>query len=150
MHGNKKALSFNNWLELPGLPVAEWARRKGCCRRLLDSSRLPLCAWKAYYRDYPKHVGIEENLRLGYHVTSVRHMKIPRSNEETGEYDELAKEEVSSFDEEEYPWEIKGIRSIPDSDVTEEFLIYAKKVVLATGNFLLNFLKCLTRTNQSI
>lgn len=127
MHGSKKALSFNSWLELPGLPLEDWMARRGCCTgRLSETSRLPLAMWKAYYNEYPQLVGLEENLRTGYSVTSVRNL-VTESDEETGE-----KSIVDDAGDVEYPWEIKGDRYGPDGE-PEPFLIRAKKVVLATG-----------------
>ncbi|XP_055354298.1 oxidative stress-induced growth inhibitor 2-like [Paramacrobiotus metropolitanus] len=127
MHGSKKALSFNNWLELPGLPLEEWVTRKGCClrRRFPDNSRLPLAVWKHYYEDYPHEVGLEDSLRTGYYVTSVRNLAA-HGDAETGENVTEDGENLQ------YPWEIKGERIGPDGE-PEAFLIHAKKVVLATG-----------------
>ncbi|OQV23464.1 Oxidative stress-induced growth inhibitor 2 [Hypsibius exemplaris] len=140
MHGSKKALSFNNWLELPGLPVADWAARHGCCRTRLtenNASRLPLVAWKAYYRDYPVQMGLQDSLRTGYQVLSVRNLTLPANDQETGEPggttmavpSEEGALEVSTTT---HPWEIKGVRFAADGE-SEVFVIRAKKVVLATG-----------------
>ena len=136
MHGSKKALSFNNWLELPGLPVADWAARHGCCRnRLTDNgSRLPLAAWKSYYRDYPVQMGLQDSLRTGYQVISVRNVELPTGDAETGESGGSlgAKAEERTAGALAYPWEIKGVRFGADGE-SEVFVIHAKKVVLATG-----------------
>ena len=123
MHGSKKALSFNNWLQLPGLPLKEWMARRGFCARFMDKARLPLAVWKAYYNDYPMQVGLVDNLRTGYTVASVR--KLVKDDEDN-----------SDLEFETYKWEVTGFRIRMDGE-SEPFLVLAKRIVLATGTIFL-------------
>ncbi|KAM9301477.1 oxidative stress-induced growth inhibitor 1 [Gastrophryne carolinensis] len=125
IEGSMITLSRGDWMGLPDLSFKDWMRMK---RRNLRNDRSTAGDILNYYQYFVKNKNLQHNFLPGTVVTSV--VKLNRSKE----YSEETIWSSTNCATDKSVFEVRGFIE-NESGCQQEFCIYAKNVVLATGTF---------------
>ena len=72
MHEDLETVSYGDWMQLPGYPMAQWATDAGLTELATASARLKRRYVARYYEDYVTHEGLADHFQSGWQVVAMR------------------------------------------------------------------------------
>ncbi|PIO01169.1 hypothetical protein AB205_0092600, partial [Aquarana catesbeiana] len=131
IEGSMITLSRGDWMGLPDLSFKDWMRMK---RRNLRNDRSTAGDILNYYQYYVRNKRLQDNFVSGAVVTSI--VKLNRSEENVPEKDDLWEKPKLNTDrpEDKSIFQVSGFIE-NNSGIKQNFCVYAKNVVLATGTY---------------
>ncbi|XP_040185036.1 oxidative stress-induced growth inhibitor 1 [Rana temporaria] len=131
IEGSMITLSRGDWMGLPDLSFKDWMRMK---RRNLRNDRSTAGDILNYYQYYVRNKRLQDNFVSGAVVTSI--VKLNRREENLPEKDNLwdRPELTTDRPEDKSIFQVSGFIE-NNSGINQNFCVYAKNVVLATGTY---------------
>lgn len=131
IEGSMITLSRGDWMGLPDLSFKDWMRKK---RRNLRNDRSTAGDILNYYQYYVRNKRLQDNFVSGAVVTSI--VKLNRSEENVPEKENLWDRPKLNMDrpEDKSIFQVSGFIE-NNSGIKQNFCVYAKNVVLATGTY---------------
>eukprot|EP00160_Parvularia_atlantis_P021168 Unigene9061_Nuclearia_a/m.27715 Unigene9061_Nuclearia_a/g.27715 ORF Unigene9061_Nuclearia_a/g.27715 Unigene9061_Nuclearia_a/m.27715 type:complete len:618 (+) Unigene9061_Nuclearia_a:48-1901(+) len=154
MPADTEPVSPATWLELPGLPIADWLRGRPDASNLTPQHRIPARLVAEYYQGYVEHFGLREHFLDGMEVTSLRRISQMQTQglgactllHRLGTKQGARRGRASSFNDssstaqvcatgdcQNYGWMLQAVPAVGSRGLP--MLIRAKHVVLAGGVF---------------